>query len=99
MEIANILDYKESTRFKELKAKMWALASNQEPFEIEEESAAEYRYFHKLYVLYLKVCGKQITKQQAADADAKNYQQFVEAQAEWEKWVFCEIDKKAGEKM
>lgn len=91
-EVVSIVDYKDSERFKALKAKMWQKASSGEPFDIKEQSSNEYRYFHKLYELYRQVASKAITNEQAAGLDKTNYMRFEFDQSVWERWQFNNME-------
>lgn len=91
-EIISISDYKDSDRFKKLKADMWQRATQGKPFEIKEQSANEYRYFHKLYELYRQVASKAITNEQAAEDDKTNYMRFEFDQSVWERWQFNNME-------
>lgn len=91
-EIISISDYKDSDRFKKLKADMWQRATQGKPFEIKEQSANEYRYFHKLYELYRQVASKAITNEQAAEEDKANYMRFEFDQSVWERWQFNNME-------
>lgn len=91
-DIICISDYKDSGRFKKLKADMWQRATQGKPFEIKEQSANEYRYFHKLYELYRQVASKAITNEQAAEDDKANYMRFEFDQSVWERWQFNNME-------
>lgn len=91
-DIISISDYKDSDRFKKLKADMWQRATQGKPFEIKEQSANEYRYFHKLYELYRLVTSKAITNEQAAEEDKANYMRFEFDQSVWERWQFNNME-------
>lgn len=91
-DIISISDYKDSDRFKKLKADMWQRATQGKPFEIKEQSANEYRYFHKLYELYRQVASKAITNDQAAEEDKANYMRFEFDQSVWERWQFNNME-------
>lgn len=91
-DIISISDYKDSDRFKKLKADMWQRATQGKPFEIKEQSANEYRYFHKLYELYRQVASKAITNEQAAEDDKTNYMRFEFDQSVWERWQFNNME-------
>lgn len=91
-DIICISGYKDSGRFKKLKADMWQRATQGKPFEIKEQSANEYRYFHKLYELYRQVASKAITNEQAAEDDKANYMRFEFDQSVWERWQFNNME-------
>lgn len=91
-EIISISDYKDSDRFKKLKADMWQRATQGKPFEIKEQSANEYRYFHKLYELYKQVVAKSITSEQASEEDRTNYMRFEFDQRTWERYQFTVME-------
>jgi hypothetical protein len=91
-EFVSIVDYKDSDRFKKLKADMWQRATQGKPFEIKEQSANEYRYFHKLYELYKQVVAKSITSEQASDEDRTNYMRFEFDQRTWERYQFTVME-------
>lgn len=87
-EVINIVDYKDSDRFKELKQAIWKQAANNQPFEIKEFSANEYRYFHKFYEISRMLIAKSITKEQASEMDKQNYMRFEFDQRVWENYQF-----------
>lgn len=91
-EIVNVIDYKDSTRYKELTSAVWKQAVNNQPFDIAEDSANEYRYFHKFYEISKQLVAKQITKEQAAKMNDTNYMKFEFDQKLWEYYNFSVME-------
>ena len=91
-EIVNVIDYKDSTRYKELTSSVWKQAVNNQPFDIAEDSANEYRYFHKFYEISKQLVAKQITKEQAARMNDTNYMKFEFDQKLWEYYNFSVME-------
>lgn len=91
-EVLEITDYKDSDRFKQLKSEIWKQAASGKPFSIEEQSANEYRYFHKFYEISRALVAKEITKEQAADMTNNDYTKFKFDQHLWENYQFSTIE-------
>jgi hypothetical protein len=92
-EILNVIDYKDSSRFKKLKADIWKLASDGKPYTIgADATATEYRYFHKLYLLYVGMVKGEISKEKAQDEDRSNYMKFELDQRVWERYQFAMME-------
>ena len=78
---------KDTEEFKLLKSQAWEFINGNGSFDIDDFSPPAYKYFDKLLQLYGRMLDGKITKQQAAEEDEKNYE-------EYEKFVderFCYI--------
>lgn len=87
-EILEIPDYTDSERYKRLKNKVYRLANNNEPFDMQDLPSAEYKYYGTMYQIFRRMISKKITAQQATAENEKAYKVFMSEQSIYNQRIF-----------
>lgn len=91
-ETIEIPDYTDTERHKELKNKVFKMASKGEAFNMTELGADEYKYYAQMWYIFRRMLKKEITPEEATEENAKAYKMYADGQALYNANVFGVIE-------
>lgn len=91
-EIIEVPDYTDTDRHKQLKNTVYGLAKRNEPFDMKELPSAEYKYYGTMYHIFRRMIAKEITPEQATDANKEAYTMFTNEQTIYNQRMYNVIE-------
>ena len=87
-EIIEIPDYTDTERYSELKNKVFMMAKDGRPFNMDELPSAEYKYYGTMWHIFKRLIAKEITPDQAKQENETAYKAFTGEQTLYNSRLF-----------